>query len=321
MLINIKKSWEVNPSEITSERNFNARRQFLKYCIYTTSAVLAGYATTSAQAKTNSSLDIIKSNIGQKYLLDDDDLTSYEAITQYNNFYEFGTGKQDPFNHAHSLKTKPWIVSVTGACENPGEYHLDDLLNEQLLEERIYRFRCVETWSMVVPWLGIPLSSILNRLAPHSNANYVSFETLHDPSQMPGQRLNTLNWPYKEGLRLDEAMHPLTLLTVGLYGKFLPNQNGAPIRLVVPWKYGFKSIKSIVKIHFQETMPITSWSQSSPKEYGFFSNVNPEINHRRWSQAKERRVGEFFKRPTLMFNGYGEEVSNLYTNLDLKKWF
>ena len=248
----------------------------------------------------------------------EDKLTPYKAVTTYNNFYEFGTGKGDPAKKAHTLKTKPWTVEITGEIGKPGTYHLDDIVKPHKLEERVYRMRCVEGWSMVIPWLGFPLKDLIARLEPTSRAKFVEFTTLLDPKQMPGQRRRVLEWPYVEGLRMDEAMHPLTLMVTGLYGKELPNQNGAPIRLIVPWKYGFKGAKSIVRIRFRETMPRNSWNVAIPHEYGFYANVNPEVDHPRWSQAKERRIGEFFKRKTLMFNGYADEVGHLYAGMDLR---
>ena len=255
-------------------------------------------------------------------------LTSYDDITSYINFYEFGTSKGDPKRNAHLLKTRPWTIIVDGHIENPGRYAFEDLVKFDQLEERVYRFRCVEAWSMVVPWVGIPLANIIRKLGPTSNAKYIAFETLADPKQMPGIQSRVLNWPYVEGLRLDEAMNPLTLMAIGLYGEILPNQNGAPIRIVVPWKYGFKSIKSIVRITFTEEQPPTSWNLSAPSEYGFYSNVNPEVDHPRWSQAKERLLGGptnmlgfVTKIPTLMFNGYTEEVEGLYQGMDLKRHF
>lgn len=250
-----------------------------------------------------------------------EDPTPYKSVTTYNNFYEFGTGKDDPAENAGSLKTRPWTVTVEGEVGNPGVYDIDTLLKLAPLEERVYRMRCVEGWSMVIPWVGFPLREIIRRAAPTGNAKYVEFVTLDDPKQMPGQRSRVLNWPYVEGLRLDEAMNPLTLMAVGLYGEVLPNQNGAPIRLVVPWKSGFKSAKSIAKIRFVEKQPLTAWMKATPAEYGFYSNVNPQVDHPRWSQARERHIGEFFKRDTLMFNGYGEQVAQMYRGMDLKKVF
>jgi sulfoxide reductase catalytic subunit YedY len=254
----------------------------------------------------------------------DEPPTSLKDVTSYNNFYEFGTDKDDPAENAHTLTTKPWKVKVDGFAGKPGDYDLDDLIKGLQLEERIYRMRCVEGWSMVIPWIGVPLSAILNRFEPQGSAKYVAFETLVRPSEMPGQRglFQALNWPYVEGLRLDEAMHPLTILAVGLYGETLPNQNGAPIRLVVPWKYGFKSIKSVVRISLVEKQPPTSWNLQNSGEYGFYSNVNPAVDHPRWSQATERRIGDggllARRRPTLPFNGYAEQVAGLYAGMDLR---
>ena len=249
-----------------------------------------------------------------------EELTPYEDVTSYNNYYEFGTGKGDPKANAHTLRTSPWSVEVSGLVGKPGTYALDELLRGLSVEDRVYRLRCVEAWSMVIPWQGVPLRALIDRLEPQPSARFVRFETLHDPQQMPGQRLSVLDWPYVEGLRMDEARHPLTLLATGLYGRPLPKQNGAPLRLVVPWKYGFKSIKSVVKIQFVETQPKTSWELSNPREYGFYSNVNPEVDHPRWSQARERRIGEWRKRDTLMFNGY-DEVASLYAGMDLRRNF
>jgi len=251
--------------------------------------------------------------------------TSMADATSYNNFYEFGLDKSDPAEHAHTLKTRPWSVGIEGAVRKPGTFGIDDLLKLGAMEDRIYRMRCVEGWSMVIPWVGFSLSELIRKVEPAGNARYVQFVTLADRAQMPGLRSSVLDWPYVEGLRLDEAMHPLTLLTFGMYGQMLPNQNGAPLRVVVPWKYGFKSGKSIVKIRFVEQQPATSWSRAAPQEYGFYSNVNPTVDHPRWSQASERRIGEgglFAKRrPTLMFNGYEAQVGQLYAGMDLKKWF
>jgi sulfoxide reductase catalytic subunit YedY len=249
---------------------------------------------------------------------------SFEDISTYNNFYEFGTGKGDPAANAHRLTTKPWSVMIDGMVENPGKYSMSDLLDGMEIEDRIYRFRCVEAWSMVVPWNGFELRDLLNKVGVKEGARYVAFETLVRPDEMVGQRSSSIEWPYREGLRLDEAMHPLTLMATGIYGKPMPNQNGAPIRLVVPWKYGFKSIKSIVRISLTNREPKTTWNMLQPREYGFYSNVNPEVDHPRWSQASERRIGAglFSKRvPTLMFNGYASEVANLYAGMDLRKNF
>jgi sulfoxide reductase catalytic subunit YedY len=251
----------------------------------------------------------------------DEEKTPYDDVTTYNNFYEFGTGKSDPARRAHTLRPRPWTVSIGGLVKKPLQVDIDTLLKWAPVEERIYRMRCVEAWSMVIPWLGLPLGAILKRVEPLGKAKYVAFTTLHDVEQMPEQQSRGLDWPYIEGLRLDEAMHPLTLLATGLYGKSLPNQNGAPVRLVVPWKYGFKGIKSIVRIELTETQPKTTWNLQAPSEYGFFANVNPEVDHPRWSQATERRIGEFRRRKTLPFNGYATQVASLYTGMDLRRNF
>lgn len=248
-------------------------------------------------------------------------LTSLDTVTHYNNFYEFGTGKEDPARLAGTLRTRPWTVRVDGLVAKPRTFDIDTLMRAFPLEERIYRHRCVEAWSMVIPWAGFPLAGLLKQVEPLSSARFVVFETLRDPRQMPGQRTSVLQWPYVEGLRLDEAMHPLTMLAVGLYGQTLPSQNGAPIRLVVPWKYGFKSIKSIVHIRLADRQPPTSWNRYGPGEYGFYANVNPAVSHPRWSQARERRLGDWFPRATLPFNGYGEEVAGLYRGMDLQRYY
>ena len=250
--------------------------------------------------------------------------TKFEAATTYNNFYEFGTDKDDPSRLAGTLKPRPWRVQVEGLCAKPRTFDIEEILKLAPLEERIYSLRCVEAWSMVIPWIGYPLSALLKQVEPRPGAKYVEFATLKDPEQFPGQKpglfgLGSLDWPYIEGLRLDEAMHPLTLLTLGMYGQVLPNQNGAPVRVVIPWKYGFKSAKSIVRIRLTDAEPKTAWNKAAPQEYGFYSNVNPTVDHPRWSQATERRIGEFRRRQTLMFNGYGDQVASLYTGLDLKK--
>jgi sulfoxide reductase catalytic subunit YedY len=302
----IQRPADIRPSEITPPELYARRREFLK-----TAAALGLGALLPATLR----------EVEAAPPADDLKPTPYKDITAYNNFYEFGTGKTDPAENAGSLKTKPWTVAVEGHCEKPGQYALEDFLAPHPPEERIYRLRCVEAWSMVVPWLGIPLGNILPRFQPTASAKYVEFITLLDPVQMPGQRTRLLNWPYVEGLRMDEAMHPLTLLATGLYGKELPNQNGAPLRLVTPWKYGFKSIKSIVKIRFTEQQPRTTWASEGPSEYGFYANVNPEVDHPRWSQKRERRIGELFRRDTLPFNGYAEQVAGLYAGMDLRKNF
>ncbi|MDQ3809594.1 MAG: protein-methionine-sulfoxide reductase catalytic subunit MsrP [Chloroflexota bacterium] len=251
----------------------------------------------------------------------DEPPSAYSAITTYNNFYEFGLDKDEPAENAHILRTRPWTIAVEGEVAQPRVIDIDTLLSWFTLEDRIYRMRCVEAWSMVIPWLGFPLRELISRLEPTANARFVEFTTLLDPQQMPGQRSRVLQWPYVEGLRLDEALHPLTLMAVGLYGRMLPNQNGAPLRLVVPWKYGFKGIKSIVKIRLVTEQPRTTWALAAPNEYGFYANVNPEVDHPRWSQATERRIGEFTRRKTLPFNGYAEEVASLYAGMDLRRNF
>jgi sulfoxide reductase catalytic subunit YedY len=310
----IRSPADIPPSEITPPEIYRERRRFMQGM----GALAAGAALgAAADAGAGAKLAGVRPSA---YRLDEDK-TPYKDVTTYNNFYEFGTGKGDPAKNAGSLITRPWSVAIEGEVSNPMVYDLDALLKLAPLEERVYRMRCVEGWSMVIPWVGFPLREIIRRAAPTGNAKYVEFVTLNDPRQMPGLRSRVLDWPYVEGLRLDEAMHPLTLLTVGLYGEVLPNQNGAPVRLVVPWKYGFKSAKSIVKIRFVEKPPLTAWMRAAPREYGFYSNVNPQVDHPRWSQAKERRIGEFRKRDTLMFNGYGDQVASLYRGMDLKKLF
>jgi methionine sulfoxide reductase catalytic subunit len=251
----------------------------------------------------------------------DEKQTPYEDVTTYNNYYEFGTDKADPSRNAGSFRTRPWTVSFEGEIKNPQTVAIDDLLGWFPLEERVYRMRCVEAWSMVIPWVGFPLADLVSRLEPTPKARYVAFTSVLDPSQMPGQRRRVLDWPYVEGLRLDEARHPLALIAVGLYGRVLPNQNGAPLRLVVPWKYGFKGIKAITKVRFVSSEPRTTWNQMAPSEYGFYANVNPAVDHPRWSQAKERRIGDFFKRPTFPFNGYADQVAHLYDGMDLRRNF
>jgi methionine sulfoxide reductase catalytic subunit len=300
----IRRPPDIPVSEITDESLYWNRREFL-------AAAGLGVASLSGLAP----LAI------PRFGRDDEKLTPYEDITNYNNYYEFGTDKDDPAKNAKAFRTKPWKVEVAGEVKRPAVYDLDDLLKPFTPIERVYRLRCVEAWSMVIPWLGIPLVQVIDRLEPTSRAKYVEVTTLYDPDQMPGQRRRILEWPYVEGLRMDEARHPLTLLVTGLYGKTLPNQNGAPLRLIVPWKYGFKGGKSIVKIRFTETQPVTTWNIAAPDEYGFYANVNPEVDHPRWSQARERRVGELFKRKTLMFNGYADQVASLYAGMDLRKNF
>ncbi|MEY3905794.1 MAG: protein-methionine-sulfoxide reductase catalytic subunit MsrP, partial [Pseudomonadota bacterium] len=250
-----------------------------------------------------------------------EDITPFDTATNYNNFYEFGLDKEDPARNAGRLKTRPWTVRIDGACAKPQTLDIDRLIRLFPLEERVYRMRCVEGWSMVIPWVGFPLAALLKLVEPTAKARYVAFETLFSPAQMPGQRSSVLQWPYTEGLRLDEAMHPLTMLSVGIYGRTLPNQNGAPLRLVVPWKYGFKSIKSITRIRLVSRPPATSWNLSAPQEYGFYANVNPAVDHPRWSQARERRIGDWLPRKTLPFNGYATEVAGLYRGMNLTRYF
>ena len=319
----IRRPSDIKPSEITPEPVYVNRRAFMR-----SAGGVAGAAATmllpgsaGALATDPKSTGEPLETISETQFSTEEALTPWKDITRYNNFYEFGTGKRDPYENAQNFKPRPWSIKVLGECEQSGELDLDDFLKPQALEERIYRLRCVEAWSMVVPWIGVPMAPILQRFKPTSKAKYVAFRTLFNPGQMPGQNVPVLDWPYVEGLRIDEAMHPLTIFAVGLYGRVLPNQNGAPIRLVVPWKYGFKSIKSIVSIRFSEKEPPTSWNVASPHEYGFYSNVNPQVAHPRWSQARERRIGEVFKRDTLMFNGYADQVASLYEGMDLRKFF
>ncbi len=307
----------IAPSEITPPEVYFSRRALL-------AGALASGVSTLAHASRVPPLGEPLNYTRNEKLSVTEAPNKYEEITTYNNFYEFGTDKEDPSENARSLHTRPWSVRVDGEAEVRGTFTLEDILKGQPLEERIYRFRCVEAWSLVVPWVGFPLSSLITRFKPTSRAKYVEFTTLYDVHQMPGQRVSVLNWPYVEGLRMDEAMHPLTLMVVGLYGRVLPNQDGAPLRLIVPWKYGFKGIKSIVKIRFTETQPRTAWNLATPNEYGFYANVNPAVDHPRWSQATERRIGAPFlaaRRPTLLFNGYADEVASLYAGMDLKRNF
>ncbi|MDH5184239.1 MAG: protein-methionine-sulfoxide reductase catalytic subunit MsrP [Gammaproteobacteria bacterium] len=314
----IKRPSDIASSEITSEAVYKDRRRFLQQMIgLSVAASLGGYLSPVQAAYGGKPLTYSKAKEFQL----DEKLTPYKDVTSYNNFYEFSTSKQAPARMAHTLKPTPWNISVEGACAKPGNYALEDLLKPQALEERIYRLRCVEGWSMAIPWVGLPLASMLKRFEPTSDAKYVLFETLYDTEQFPNQRGRVLDWPYVEGLTIAEAMNPLTLMAVGLYGEVLPNQNGAPMRLVVPWKYGFKSIKSIAKIRFVEKMPTSSWMKASSREYGFYANVNPQVSHPRWSQKRERRIGEWGRRETLMFNGYAEQVAHLYSGMDLKKNF
>jgi sulfoxide reductase catalytic subunit YedY len=333
-------SSEITPEEAHSSRPRDegmevirlARRRFLRNAALTVggAAVFGGglYAMSSKRggvpAPVASALPILSASIAKPedpiYTVNEP-LTPYESVTTYNNFYEFGLSKGEPAERAGTLKTRPWTISIGGECHKPQRFDIDDLINGMSLEERVYRMRCVEAWSMVIPWLGFPLGDLIARLEPTGNAKFIEMTTLLNPEQMPGQRDRVLKWPYVEALRLDEAMHPLTLIAVGLYGKMLPNQNGAPLRLVVPWKYGFKGVKSIVKINFTSTQPKNTWNIAASNEYGFYANVNPDVNHPRWSQATERRIGELSRRKTLPFNGYADQVASLYSGLDLRANF
>ncbi|MBT6736501.1 MAG: protein-methionine-sulfoxide reductase catalytic subunit MsrP [Cryomorphaceae bacterium] len=299
---------KIKYSEITPEKIYNNRRSFIKSISVGASSI----AISSLPFSGNAASDKI------------DNKTSYKDITTYNNYYEFGTSKSDPYKNSQNFKTNPWDISIEGEVESPINLSMEEISEMFLSEERVHRLRCVEGWSMVIPWMGFSLSELLSKVTPTSKAKFVEFESVYDPDQMRGQRYPVLKWPYREGLRIDEAMHPLTTIVTGLYGKKLPNQNGAPLRIFVPWKYGFKSAKAIVKIKLVEKMPTSSWMRASPREYGFYSNVNPYVDHPRWSQATERVIGNDIFAPrvkTLMFNGYEEEVASLYTDMDLKKYF
>jgi sulfoxide reductase catalytic subunit YedY len=307
-------------SHVTPEALYRGRREFL--ALGASGAVLGAAGLllprrAEAEGPVGAALAVARS----AEMAGGEPRNSWEQITTYNNFYELGTDKADPARNAGTLRPRPWTIAIEGEVKKPQRIGIDDLLKLFPLEERVYRMRCVEAWSMVIPWVGFPLADLVKRLEPTSRAKFVAFETLLDREQLPGQRRSVLPWPYVEGLRIDEATHPLALLAVGLYGRVLPNQNGAPVRLVVPWKYGFKGVKSIVKIRLQEQQPRATWNESQPSEYGFYANVNPAVDHPRWSQARERRIGEFFRRPTLPFNGYAEEVAGLYAGMDLRRNF
>ncbi|MFN3586702.1 MAG: protein-methionine-sulfoxide reductase catalytic subunit MsrP [Moraxellaceae bacterium] len=322
-------------SELTPERVYRERRLLIKAAGFMGAAALLSLPTFARAAypyepapERRAVPSFLRKAILERRpgrAVDGETLTPFDVVSSYNNFYEFGLGKEDPARLAGSLRTEPWSVVIEGECGRPGRYTLEDILAPHALEDRIYRFRCVEAWSMVVPWLGFPLADLIRRFEPTSRARFVEFTTLHDAQQMPGQRSNSLPWPYVEGLRMDEAMHPLTLLAVGVYGRSLPPQNGAPLRLIVPWKYGFKSIKSIVRIRFLEQRPRTTWARMAPSEYGFYANVNPAVDHPRWTQARERRLpASLFNpnwRPTQSFNGYAAEVASLYKGMDLRQHF
>jgi sulfoxide reductase catalytic subunit YedY len=317
----IKKAADIRSSEITPRSLYLNRRKFLAGAAITGAALAAGTGlrrlvnpTTVAEA--GNKIDGIK----KSPFSTTETITPFNDVTHYNNYYEFSTAKEEPANLAKNFRTRPWKVKIDGLVDKKQELDVDEIIKMAPPEERIYRHRCVEGWSIVVPWVGFSLSELIKRVNPQSKAKFVEFTTLLDPRQMPGQNRAVLDWPYVEGLRMDEAMHPLALLCFGMYGEELPNQDGAPLRLVVPWKYGFKSAKAIVRIRFTERQPMNTWNISAPNEYGFYSNVNPTVDHPRWSQAKERRLGEFFKRPTLMFNGY-DQVASLYSGMDLKRNF
>ena len=305
----IRNAPELRDRDVTDKALYLRRREFIA------AGAGLGLATTVGAGEALAALPARKSAFSTT-----EKLTPKNDITSYNNFYEFGVSKEEPAQNAGRLKTRPWTVAVDGLCHKPQHFDIDALLKRPL-EERIYRMRCVEAWSMVIPWIGFPLSDLLKAVEPTGAAKYVAFETLLRPAEMPGQREPVLEWPYREGLRLDEAMHPLTILAVGLYGDVLPNQDGAPVRLVVPWKYGFKSAKSLVRISLTDKEPPTAWNRANGREYGFYSNVNPEVDHPRWSQASERRIGEFLRRKTLPFNGYGDQVASLYKGMDLRKFY
>ena len=306
-------------SEITDERTYLNRRQFIQGTSGAALGLATGAFALSSATNLRAGAQETIPDIQTSAFSTNEEPNSFSDITSYNNFYEFGLDKGDPARHAHELTVKPWSVKVEGHVNKAAEYDLEDLLKGITFEERIYRLRCVEAWSMVVPWVGFPLSTLINRFEPTSNAKFIELTTVYRPEEMPGQRRAILNWPYNEGLRMDEAMHPLTILVVGLYGKTLLNQNGAPLRLMVPWKYGFKSVKSIVRMRFTNEQPRTAWNIAAPNEYGFYANVNPTVDHPRWSQASERRIGKFFRQATEMFNGYGDEVGALYSGMDLRR--
>jgi len=327
----IKKPSDLKYSDVTDERLYLRRREFIQIGAGLVGAAAGGVLAAcgsdaidaaSPGAAANAIPQTPIANIAKRMVTTTEPVNKFEEITNYNNYYEFGTGKGDPARNAGQLKTSPWSVSIEGLCNKPGNYALDDLVKTAELEERIYRFRCVEAWSMVIPWVGIPLAAVIKRADPQPKATFVEMQTVLRKNEMPGLYEGGLNWPYTEGLRMDEAMNPLAFLAVGLYGKTLMNQNGAPIRLVVPWKYGFKNVKSIVKIRFVDKMPRTAWNDANSSEYGFYSNVNPTVDHPRWSQATERRIPSYFKTTkTLMFNGYADQVQSMYAGMDLRKFY
>ena len=315
----IRRASDIPSSEITTESIYFDRRKFIAAAGFGA----AGFAATPATLRALD--DVQEQEIPARFRdmksEQGESLNSYRDVTTYNNFYEFGTAKSDPAENAGDFRPRPWTISVTGAVNKPGDYQLEDFLSPAAMEDRVYRLRCVEAWSMVIPWRGIPLYEIINRVEPTGNAKFVEFRTIVRPEQMQGQRYSILQWPYVEGLRMDEAMHPLTLMVTGVYGMDLPNQNGAPLRLIVPWKYGFKGVKSIVSMRFVEEMPLNTWQQENAFEYGFYANVNPQVDHPRWSQARERRLPSLFaNRPTQMFNGYADQVHHMYAGMDLERW-
>ncbi|HEV3056988.1 MAG TPA: protein-methionine-sulfoxide reductase catalytic subunit MsrP [Vicinamibacterales bacterium] len=319
----IKRAADIPSSEITDKKLYLNRRQFLRAAAGT-AAVAAGAGTIGTSiltAATPAAHGAKLKDVASSPLSTSEKANTWEQITTYNNFYEFGIDKDAPAENARKFKTDNWTVTVDGECAKKASWHIEDILKGETLEQRVYRHRCVEAWSMVIPWVGIPLANFIKRCEPTSKAKFVQFTTAYDPKQMVGVRQPVLRWPYVEGLRMDEAMHPLTLLVVGLYDEVLPNQDGAPLRLAVPWKYGFKHGKSLVKITFTEKQPLNTWQESAPSEYGFYANVNPQVDHPRWSQATERRIGEFLRRKTLMFNGYGDQVASMYAGMDLKRNF
>jgi sulfoxide reductase catalytic subunit YedY len=313
----IKRPSDLPQSEITPEREYLGRRMFLRRAAAVATAAVAVPRVLAACARHQDAEASEEESAGE-VAPQQDKPNSYEEITSYNNYYEFGTDKEDPKANSGHFRPRPWSVRIDGLCKKPGDYGLEDLLKPHAIEDRVYRLRCVEAWSMVIPWQGIPLAAMLSRFEPQPSAKFVAFTTVLRPNEMPGQRRATLPWPYIEGLRMDEAMHPLTLMATGLYGKPLPNQNGAPLRLIVPWKYGFKGIKSIVRISFVDRQPATTWNIAGPDEYGFYANVNPDVDHPRWTQSSERRIGEFRRRRTLMFNGYADQVQSMYAGMDLR---
>ena len=324
MLLKIRTSADLPYSEVTPEPIYQSRRDFMKVAAVGAAAAAVAGVPLEARAPyvpTQGPLPAAKKgafNVDPAV----DPLNTLEQISSYNNYYEFGMSKDDPARYAGRLTVKPWTVKVDGLVDKPGTYAVEDLVDFKQLEERVYRHRCVERWSMVIPWIGVPVSAVLAKVKPQPKAQFVEFTTLLRPTEMPGLGQSGLNWPYVEGLRMDEAMHPLAFMVIGLYGKTVPNQNGAPLRVHVPWKYGFKSGKSIVRIRLTETMPATAWAVANPREYGFYANVNPTVDHPRWSQAREKRLpGFFFDRPTLMFNGYGDQVASLYAGMDLRKFY